>query len=63
MYAPRPSTNRIVDHRSIQEIQRKIGELAGKNELVKFFTMSNVKGRIAGWMLELNGILQVFNVC
>ena len=58
----RPSTNRALDHRSIQEIQRKVEKLANKNELIKYFAASNGKGKIAGWRLELNGILQVFNV-
>ena len=31
--------------------------------IVKFFAASNDKGKIAGWGSELNGILQVFNVC
>ena len=39
-----------------------MNKLASKNELVKYFTASNGKGKIAGWRLELNGILQVFNV-
>ena len=59
----RPSTNRALDPRSIQEIQRKVEKLASKNELMKYFTASNGKGEIASWRLELNGILQVFNVC
>ena len=44
-------------------MQRKVEKLASKNELIKYFTASNGKGKIAGWRLELNGILQVFNVC
>ena len=44
-------------------MRRKIEKLASKNELMKYFTASNGKGKIAGWRLELNGILQVFNVC
>ena len=63
MYALSPSNNRGLDHRSIQEIQGKVDKLARKNELVKYFTASNGKGKIAGWRLELNGILRVFNVC
>ena len=63
MYAPGPSNNYALDHRSIREIQRKVDKLASKNELVKYFAASNGKGKIAGWRLELNGILQVFNVC
>ena len=62
MYMSRLSTNCALDHRSIQEIQQKIEKLARKNELVKYFTASNGKGKIAGWRMELNGILQVFNV-
>ena len=57
-----PPINRAPGHRSIQEIQRKVEKLASKNELVKYFTASNGKGKIADWRLELNGILQVFNV-
>ena len=44
-------------------MQQKVEKLSRKNELVKYFTASNGKGKIAGWRLELNGILQVFNVC
>ena len=63
MYTLSPSANRALDRRSIQEIQRKVDKLASKNELVKYFTASNGKGKIASWRLELGGILQVFNVC
>ena len=63
MYTSSTSTNRALDRRSIQEIQRKVDKLVSKNELIKYFTASNGKGKIAGWRLELNGILQVFNVC
>ena len=62
MYTSRPCTNRVLHHRSVQEIQQKIEKLARKNELIKYFTASNGKGKIAGWRMELNGILQVFNV-
>ena len=44
-------------------MQGKLDKLTRKNELVKYFTASNGKGKIAGWRMELNGILQVFNVC
>ena len=44
-------------------MQRKVEKLASKNELIKYFSASNGKGKIAGWKLELNGILQIFNVC
>ena len=44
-------------------MQRKIEKLAKKNALVKYLTASNDKGKIAGWRSELNGILQLFNVC
>ena len=63
MYTSRLSTNRALDRRSIQEIQRKVDRLGSKNELVKYFTASNGKGKIAGWKVELNEILRVFNVC
>ena len=53
----------LFDPRSIQKIQRKVDKLASKNELIKYFTASNGKGKITGWRSELNGILQVFNVC
>ena len=63
MYTSRPSTRRALDRRSIQKIQGSVDELARKNALVKYFTASNDKGKIAGWRSELSGILQVFNVC
>ena len=62
MYILRPPTNRGHDHRSIQEIRRKMDELANNNELVNSPTAGSVKGKIAGWKLELNEILQVFDV-
>ena len=34
-----------------------------RHEIVKFFAASHNKGKITGWRSELNGILQVFNVC
>ena len=58
-----PSANNALDHRSIQEIQQKVDKLARKNELVKYFTASNGKGKIASWKSELNWVLRVFNVC
>ena len=58
-----PSTNCALDHRSIQKIQQEVDKLASKNEFVKYFIASNGKGKVAGWRSELNGILQVFNVC
>ena len=63
MYASRPCTNRTLYRRSIQEIQQKIEKLARKNEFIKYFTASNLKGKIAGWRVELDGILRIFNVC
>ena len=63
MYTLRPSTNCSLGHRSIRKIQQEVDKLTRKNELAKYFTTSNGKGKIAGWGLELNGILQIFNVC
>ena len=62
MYTLRPSTDRGFDHRSVREIERKLTKQAGKNRVVKYLTTNNVKGNIAAWRLELNGILQVFDV-
>ena len=61
MYASRLSTNLTTNHMSIQEIRWKVSKLAEKNELVKYFA-TEVKGKVVSWRLELNGILQVFNV-
>ena len=63
VYSSRPSAHRALNRRSIEKIQEKVEKLARKNELGKYFTASNDKGKIAGWRLELKEILQVFNVC
>ena len=62
MHTLNPSTNRGFGHRSILEIERKMKKYAEKNRVVKYITASNVKSKIAGWRLELNGILQIFDV-
>ena len=41
---------------------RKIDKLAKRHEIIKLFTASNDKGKIADWRSERNGILQVFDV-
>ena len=58
----RPSTSRGLDHRTIQEIEQKMNEQAKRNKVVKYITASNVRGKIGGWRLVLNAILQIFDV-
>ena len=63
MYTLRPSTNRGLDHRTIQEIEQKMNEQAKRSKVVKYLTASNVKGKIGGWRSVLSAILQIFEVC
>ena len=62
MYTLRPSTNRGLDHRTIQEIEQKMNEQAKRNKVVKYLTANNIKGKIGGWKLVLNAMLQIFDV-
>ncbi|KAH9005596.1 hypothetical protein EDB86DRAFT_1463631 [Lactarius hatsudake] len=48
---------------TVEKIRQRIDKVTKRHEIVKFFAASNDKGKIAGWRLELNEILQVFNVC
>ena len=63
MYTSSLFTYPVLDRRTIETILQKINKMTGRHGIVKFFAASNDKGKIAGWVSELNGILQVFNVC
>jgi len=47
----------------VAEIQRKVVKQAGRNAASRLFHAKNDKETITGWKLDLNRILQVFNVC
>ena len=48
--------------RTVAEIQEKIIEKGGRNIVSRVFHAKNDKESIAGWNLDLNRILHVFNV-
>ena len=45
------------------EIQRKVIKHGGRNAISRHFHAKNDKETIAAWKLDLNRVLQVFNVC
>jgi len=47
----------------VGEIQRNIIKQGKRNAISRHLHAKNDKERIAGWRLDLNRILQVFNVC
>ena len=47
----------------VVEIQRKIMRQSGRHAVSRFLHARNDKDAIAGWKSDLNGILNVFNVC
>jgi hypothetical protein len=46
----------------VAEIQRKVIKQSGRNAVSRLLHAKSDKETIAGWKLELNRILQVFNV-
>jgi len=50
-------------HRTVAEIQGKVIKRSGRNIVSRLFRAKDDAGAIAAWKLELNRILQVFNVC
>ena len=48
------------DHRTIAEIQRKIVKQSKRDAISRYFRSKNDKETIAGWKLELDRILQIF---
>ena len=52
----------VLYHRTVAEIQRKIVKKSGRSTVSRLFNAKTDKETIAAWKLELNGILQVFNV-
>ena len=50
------------DHRTVAEIQKKVIEKSGRNVVSRVFHAKSDKEAIAGWKLDLNRILHIFNV-
>jgi hypothetical protein len=48
--------------RTVAEIQRKVIKRSGRNAVSRLFRAKNDKETIAAWKLDLDRILQVFNV-
>ena len=55
-------THRDPNHRAVAEIQKSIIKRGKRNAISRHFHAKNDKEKIAGWMLDLNRILCVFNV-
>ena len=58
-----PSAYCVLDRRTVAEIQKKITKQSGRHRVSRFFYAGNDKNMIAAWKSDLNGILNVFNVC
>ena len=54
--------NDAFDHRTVAEIQGKATKHSGRGRVSRLLHSKNDKEKIAGWKLELDKILQVFNV-
>ena len=57
------STYRVLDCRTVAEIQNKVVKQSGRNAVSRLFHARNDKETIGAWKSELDGILVVFNVC
>ena len=63
MHISNPSAHRVIDRRTVAEIQKKVTEQSGRHRVSRFLHARNDKDTIAGWKSDLNRILVVFNVC
>ena len=59
---PGRSIHRHLDRRAVAGIQRNIIKQGKRNAISRHFHAQNDQEMIAGWRLDLNRILQVFNV-
>jgi len=50
------------DHRIVADIQKKLAKSVKRNAVSRRFNAKKTKERIAAWRLDLEKILQVFNV-
>jgi len=62
MHTPIPSTYRVLDRRTVAEIQRKIIKHGERNKVIRFFHARNDMDLIANWKSDLNRLLAIFNV-
>ena len=58
---PEPPTKNI-EHRTVAEIQMKVIKQSQRGVGSRLLHAKNDKEKIAAWKLDLNGILQIFNV-
>ena len=56
------STYRVLDCRTVAEIQNKVVKQSGRNAVSRLFHARNDKEALGAWKSELNRILVVFNV-
>ena len=57
-----PSTDDAFDHRTVAKIQEKAAKQSARRRVSRLLHSKNDKEKIAAWKLELDRILQVFNV-
>ena len=57
-----PSTYRVLDRRTVAEIQNEIVKQGGRHRFTRFIHARNDKDTIADWKSDLNRILVIFNV-
>ena len=62
MHISSPSTDHLVDRRTVAEIQKKVIKQSGRHGFSRFLHAGSDKDTIAGWKADLNRILVVFNV-
>ena len=51
------------DCRTVEEIQNEVKKRNEGHKIARFLRSRNDKDTIAAWNLDLNKLLQVFNVC
>jgi len=57
-----PPAYHTLDRRTVAEIQRKVIKRSGRNPVSRLLHSKDDAGAIAAWKVDLNRILQVFNV-
>ena len=58
----RPSTDDTFDYRTVAKIQGKATKHSGRSQISRLIHAKGDKEKIAAWKVELDRILQVFNV-
>ena len=62
MHTPGDPLTKFSDRRAVAEIQKNIAKRGQRSGVSRMFHAKNDKETIATWRMDLNRILQVFNV-